>query len=429
MNTNRNLYLGMGVLAIGLIVAFAVFWPRGKTYSWRERLSRNVGDPYGVKLLFETLEQSASPQQALQVVDDSLKNKLPLTSSPSNYLFIGGGIFLDSINEDHLVQYIAKGNTALLVLRAFPYQFLEHFIPESCTEEGWIEEGLFRDTVAHCFLKEGAVLQDQNYRIRQVRKKRVVYREWTYLKDYYNYCSEWYSMEVLGNLGEERVNFFVLEHGAGKLLIHLTPLAFTNYQFIKPEGRDYVAAVLDYLGEGPIYWDDYNQIEAALARGLNQGGGSSRKSFNQQGPLQYILSEPALAWAWYLTLAAGLLFLLFRAKRRQRVIPVLAENKNTSLEFIQMISQLYLSQKDHRKLALQKMRLWKNYLRDRYQIHLKDQPDEKEIEALAAKTGTSVDLIQEILDRYQSIYRSLQIKDLRLQEFHQVLNTFYQTSK
>ena len=430
MNNQRNLYILLATVAVGLIVAFAVFWPREQSFSWRERFSREYEGPYGMHLLYETLKQSAPSSNPLQLLEDTLSKQLPLESEKHNYLFLGGGILLDSVDQDHLLEFIANGNNAMLILETPPLPLLESMFHEPCVEGEWIEYDTFRDTAIQLLLLEGYEMIDQDYQIQKVRKKEILYREWTYLENYFYYCDINDSIEVLGNLAPEFPNFLKIKYGLGQLFLHTTPLAFTNYQFVKPEGKEYAAKVLAHLGDKPIIWDDYNQIEAALARGFNnRSRGSYRKSFETEGPLQYILSQPSLAWAWYLTLAAGLLFILFRAKRAQRIIPVLAENKNNSLEFIQMISRLYFSQNDHRKLALQKMRLWKSHLRDRYQFHLKDQPEPEEIQALAAKTGTSIDLINDIFTKYRSIYRSLQIKDTRLQEFHQLLDSFYKTSK
>ena len=429
MNNQRNFYIVIGIVAVGLMAAFIAFWPRQKNYSWRERYSLESEDPYGLKLLYETLDRSASSTNPVRVINDTLADNLPLDSLGSNYLFIGEGIYLDSLDQAHLQSYIQKGNTAFLILRILPEDLLDAVYPEDCAASEWFSTYEDRDTLVKLSFLQNGEVQNSDYSISQVRKKEVIYRDWAYLDDYFFYCAAEDTLSARGTLGEGRINFFRLQYGDGSIYIHLTPLAFTNYQFVKPSGRDYVATVFEQLSDGPIYWDDYNQISDALARGLNSPSGGYRKTFDSQGPLQYILSQPALAWAWYLTLAAAALFLLFRAKRRQRIIPVLAENKNNSLEFIQMISQLYLSQNDHRKLALQKMRLWRNHLRDRYQFHLKDQPEAEDLENLAAKTGTSIELIEQILANYKSIYRSLQIKEAKLRDFHEVLNTFYQTSK
>ena len=56
-------------------------------------------------------------------------------------------------------------------------------------------------------------------------------------------------------------------------------------------------------------------------------------------------------------------------KRKQRIIPVLERNENTSFKFISTIGRLYFLQNDHKKLCQQKMKLFYAYIRDRYNIN------------------------------------------------------------
>ena len=65
---------------------------------------------------------------------------------------------------------------------------------------------------------------------------------------------------------------------------------------------------------------------------------------NEETPLRFWLQNEPLRWAAYLTIAGLLLFCVFYARRRQRVIPVVEEPKNRSLEFVKLIGTLLLSE-------------------------------------------------------------------------------------
>jgi len=73
-----------------------------------------------------------------------------------------------------------------------------------------------------------------------------------------------------------------------------------------------------------------------------------------------------LAWAWYLIAAMAITWLIFRAKRRQRVIPVLPKNENSSYEFISTIAHLHFREKNYAGLSVQGMRHFLAQLRERY---------------------------------------------------------------
>jgi len=72
---------------------------------------------------------------------------------------------------------------------------------------------------------------------------------------------------------------------------------------------------------------------------------------NQDSQLQYILSQRPLKYAYYLTILMGLLFVYFFAKRRQKAIPILETRKNTSLEYIETMSALFMAQDQNEKLV------------------------------------------------------------------------------
>ena len=164
---------------------------------------------------------------------------------------------------------------------------------------------------------------------------------------------------ILGTYDSTYINFIRIPYGEGHFYIHNNPRVFTNFYLIDAHKLDYAEKALGHLREGTIYFDDFSTVNY---RNNNSGYGFS------DSPLQFILSQQSLRWAWYLLLILALLYLLFRAKRKQRVIPVLEPNTNTSLEFTKTIGNLYYQQKDHSKLAQQKMKLFLAHVRMHYRI-------------------------------------------------------------
>jgi len=152
------------------------------------------------------------------------------------------------------------------------------------------------------------------------------------------------------------------------------------------------------------------------------------KTGPREGPLDYILSQPPLAWAWYLLLSLGVLYLLFRAKRRQRMIPVLAQNRNTSLEFIATIGRLHFTGKNHRRIALQQMELLESFIRSKYKISTQDKT------ATFIKTLSSIAEIDEALLTKMfliqtNIKSSKFTTDKTLIELHKLEDYFYKNCR
>jgi hypothetical protein len=122
------------------------------------------------------------------------------------------------------------------------------------------------------------------------------------------------------------------------------------------------------------------------------------------------------------------LYLIFRAKRRQRIIPVREPNTNTSLEFIETIGRLYFQQNNHLKLEEQKMKLFLNFIRDRYHLPTHN-IDEKLIEKLAAVSDVKMDKVKSIFALYKSHSKKGEIFEEQLINFHQAMDYFYKNCK
>ena len=135
---------------------------------------------------------------------------------------------------------------------------------------------------------------------------------------------------------------------------------------LRTETRPYVEGVWSQLEAGDIWWDDLSQVPEAVARRRNRGTRGS--GLDDEHPLTFILQQPALAWAWYMLAGLAGAWLFFRAKRRQRVIPVLPKNENSSYEFIGTIANLHFRERDYQAQSIQQMKLFLAQLRERYGV-------------------------------------------------------------
>ena len=142
------------------------------------------------------------------------------------------------------------------------------------------------------------------------------------------------TMEVLGRINDSLTNFVRLPIGEGYIYIHTTPLAFTNLPLSNDSMMYYAQHVSTYFGKGKIYWDEENRNYDPNAFSKNDSGYDDETA---EGPLEFILSEPSLRTAWYFILLAILLYVLFGAKLRKRIIPVMESMENTSIEYAEVI--------------------------------------------------------------------------------------------
>ena len=158
--------------------------------------------------------------------------------------------------------------------------------------------------------------------------------------DYYFSKFDKNTTTILGNIHDEKYilpNFIEIKRGEGKFILHLQPIAFTNYYLLENNYK-YIESVCSHIDSETIYWSVEDIEESSIS-------GS---------PLRFIFSQPALKWAWYLGLFGIIIFMLFNAKRRQRVIPIAEPLKNTTVEFAKTIGNLYFLEKNHKDIAEKK---------------------------------------------------------------------------
>ena len=148
-------------------------------------------------------------------------------------------------------------------------------------------------------------------------------------------------------------------------------------------------------------------------------GGAESLSKN---PLDFIMSQPALKAAYYLLLFGVLLYVFFGGKRKQKIIPVTEKNKNTSLEYIETVSQLFYQQEQHEKLVTHMRNIFHHKMQKRYFI-APDNP--KYLEVLSKKSKISKTELQYVMDRFQNLDDNFKFRGDQLVSLNRRLENIY----
>jgi len=411
----RGLYIALGVamLAGSILLIFSdQLFP--KQYDWQENYLADNDGPFGTYVLHTLLAE----QRELVDLNAPIADALPLdaTAAPASYVIICDYMYLDSLDQDQLLQFAAAGNTIFLSASVPSQTVLDTILTPYCPDS------LFRrpNTIPAQQVSLRMTGSDREHNLSYRTQKYYEPYFWSYL-DEDCFCPPFSSqLDTLGTCSPGGVNFVAFAYGEGHFLIHTTPLAFTNLSMKEESGLAYTEAIIRQLPGDTIYWDRWSMTSASFNREFSNGP----RRYGP-GPLQYILQQPALAWAWYILLGAALCYLIFRTKRRQRVIPVLDPNRNTSLEFLQTIGRLYFLQNDHKKLALEDMALFLSYVRNRYRVPTRTL-DEAFAKKLSEQAQVPLNIIKKILLLNANIKSSSYVSENTLEEFHQHIETFYQ---
>ena len=414
----KNYYTRIGIVIV-IVVAAAVLllnWFSDTSYSWYESYDSKSTQPFGTAVTRELLEAYNDEAECSQV-------RKPITTaltsdSNYNYIFIGSYPYYAPATIDSLLLHISKGNTGFIAAAAFP-DFLQQRIYQPSLESDdyrdYNDERYPLTSIASPTVK--VVFED----LPQNAAFAFHHRIQDTIIDYpWMHFSQIFGKERTPAIRavDENGNAVMLEFtiGAGKLYLFSMPMLLTNIQVCQEDNRLFVNRILELLPPGDIIWDDYS-------RSYKKGGPAAEYT-ETEGPLRYILSMPALRNAWY-TLLVGLgLFLLFRSKRQQRIIPLSEPHVNRSLEFITTVGRMHYMHKEYLYVAKEQFRYWQLFVQKKYGISFAA-PNPQHIDKLATKAGVAPDIIRTILEASEQQRHRQSLKEAELLSYYKKLDLFY----
>jgi hypothetical protein len=403
---------------LGVLLLIFFFYNSGdeKRYQWYESYRADSDQPYGT-LFIKKLLKSYRPDEEFIVNDrKSLKDLLDSTDTKINtdYVFIGQSMHLTNEDAEALAFFIYDGNDAFIASLEIPETIVSKIHGYECEHQITYETNY----------EESVVMNFYHDTLKTAKGFRYTYRYGTDDNNYYwnsvaneVFCSA-SPITALGHHTPDHVNFIKIPYGSGNLYLHSNPIAFTNYFLTKSEKADYAASVFSHLNGKNMIWDEYSNIPFL----------GNNNSYNS--PLYYILQQPTLKYAWWLMLISIVLYVLFAAKRTQRVIPVLEAKTNTSLEFIHLISSLHYQNGNHLDMARKKMKYFLYFIRSKYGIQAQTFKEEHIIK-LAEKSKVSQADVESIFRQYHLIERNSNsnIDVNRLLDLFNSIENFYKQCK
>lgn len=361
-------------------VVFAVNYRLPKKFVWIPTFAPNDKQPFGCALTDSLL--AASLPSGYTLSDKTFYQMAQEDSSHlRGILLITDDVELSELDVEAILKLAERGNNVLLAGDWLGWALedtLGIFIYDTSFSgsafQKYAKANATKDTL--CWMGDTTVYQHRDFEAYP-----ALCRSYVLLSDEDSVSTCW---EVLAERWGELYEYVEpvavsRQWGKGEIIFVSTPLLFTNYGVTDPHGTaDYVFRLLSQMEDLPVV-----RTLAYRSKALSEA---------QQSPLRYILRQPPLRWALYLSLAGVILLMAFTAKRKQRVIPVVREPQNTSLEFVKLIGTLYFQRKDHTDLLRKKFTYWTERLRYTMQVDIGDvHDDERSFQRIAQKTGKSVE--------------------------------------
>ncbi|GMN11800.1 hypothetical protein MTsPCn9_12320 [Croceitalea sp. MTPC9] len=361
------------VVLVGIIVTEIT---RPKPINWRPSYTSESKIPFGCYVLYNELPQLFSKTKTINVNESVYDLMVERDSTQSsNYLLINNNIQLDKQETNQLLNYVSKGNSVFIAATSFSY-----FLKDTLNVELASNYSLVEDTVT-------VELTHKKFKAQKFELSRGASKTYfssvdtlnTEILGYVKYVNK-NSLTAGNTTIIEEPNFIRTKFGNGYFYFHTAPEAYSNYYMLKGN-KDYASNTFSYINDNLLYWDDYKKAGRVVI----------------DSPMRFVLNQTALKWVYYLTMGGLLLFVIFKAKREQRIIPVIKPLENSSVEFARTVGTLYHQNKDYTNLINKKLNYFLADLRNRYFIDTTTL-NEKSIHQLAAKSGKSVEEVKKLIE-------------------------------
>lgn len=201
------------------------------------------------------------------------------------------------------------------------------------------------------------------------------------------------STHVLGYHQQGKIkstNFIRIPHGDGEFLLHTQPVIFTNYHLLKKDHYQLAENTLSFANDSNIYW---------LMKGQTGEIVSNSK-------MRYIFSQPPLKAAWYVFIFGLLFFVIFNAKRKQRIVPIIKPVENTTVEFTKTIGNLYFQEGNHDNIIDKKIIYFLEKVRTEYLIDttVLDENFENKLQQKTGKKPEDIRLAVSLIKNFRKGY-------------------------
>ena len=262
MSNKKNIFL-IAAIGVGLIIVmYLVFSGGRKRHSWWEHYNPKKESPYGTSIVY-SLMKGYLPEKSLKVIKDSLHQHLSDEKTVGSYFYLGPSLWLDSTRLHALLDFVARGNDAIIVSQDIEFELLDSISERYCTDLAYSRDSMFlryfpdyyfEDTLVSLNFDHASFKTTNGYPFKfRIRARNEIYR-WDYLPPEL-FCEDQAVFTSLGVMNDTVVNFAKAKYGDGNFFLHTTPLAFTNFHIVNNEGREYAEKVFSHLDKSPVLWD------------------------------------------------------------------------------------------------------------------------------------------------------------------------------
>ena len=380
--------------------------------NWDVQFKSNDKDPYGLFLFDQLLRAHVDTNKTIQPITDWIQLDSILSKKKNvTMLFVGNRFGLQNREIDTILNRVKEGSDLFISYNDLTDNLIKRFFNSYQVSYD------FADSVT-------IFIQRNKFPMYYLYQNDTLAHEWKAFSAIQPIDSNYQSLSSFMEMSD----FIRIKLGKGSILLHTNPEIFFNYQLKRTEGYRYTSFVLNNLSkEKDVYLLELGRLldeDIMDDSAMDNAEGDAERADSSY--LKFILKSPAFMVALGLTFLGLILFMLFRAKRMQPIVPYLPKKKNMSLAFAETITSIYLA-KQHPLGILQVQR--KNFY-DAVNKHFfidisrREEDREREIRSLVEKSALPESEIRDLLFLFEPTAKSI-INDHYIVEVAKKQRAFY----
>ena len=369
-----------------------------KPINWTKTYFKKDKIPFGCYAIFHLLENTYCAE--LETNTETLYGLNHKTTSSNNtFIVVDQEIDMSELDYKNLISFAEKGNTVLMCATSFGDILKDtlHIDTETSNFKG-ITTAI--DSMINKPLFEIKFTQEKNNEL-----KKFVYP--IIASESYFSSIDTLQFTVTATNKLNKPILIQKQIGKGKILLCSTPDVFANLFIVNSHNRFFTYTLLSSIKNKTIIWDEYY------------------KSYKIQNKsiFQFIFNSDALYMAYSLLILGLLFFMVFEMKRKQKAIPIIKPLENTTLKFVDVISQVYFNSKNHKYIAEEKIQYFYFEVRKKFGVNTSEINDDF---LKTIHTISNIDLkdVKALFSYCENLKHAPSITENDLQELNNRINNF-----
>jgi len=375
-----------------------------KPIDWSPSFLSSKKSPYGAYVLYNEFKTFLPKSEIRNVhitpYEFFSKNYQYLENDKgkkSIYFFLNNYMEIGKESSIDLLDYVDRGNTVFMASHSFPK---------------YLRDSLHFEVQNNFEIQTEIIFELANKKVSRTKYNYDKAVGNTYFKELDSATTTVLGYSKVDVNKKKHINFIKIEYGDGNFILCTQPFAFTNYHMLESNHAVYVSNVFSYLPDDDILWDNRSKAQTEEIK----------------SELRFILSKPALKYGWFTALGAIFLFIIFRAKRRQRIVPIIEKLPNTSIAFAKTIGNLYYQEGDPKDIIHKKITFFLEYLRNTYLLDTQNLNSDFK-KRLHHKTGVDKEEINRLVDYIVNLSNTSELKENSLLTLNKLINKFYKKTQ